>query len=204
MATGKSQRVFILIILVVMVVGTIGGFVAMMMATDSERQEYADRQKQIQEFQEKLKEQQEKMMAERKAKFAPIAKQHYPTMKEYASKPARFEKDGINELKKEDLKVGTGEEITDPSKYAAYYIGWNPDGVVFDQSIDKDSLKPPIQIKGVITGWTEGVKGMKVGGVRLVTIPSDQAYGEKGAGDKIPPNTPLKFIILAIEKPEGL
>lgn len=203
MATSTSQRVFILVILVVLVVGTIGGFIAMMIATDESRREYADQQKQIQDFQKKLKEQQEKMIAEQKKKFAPLSEKYYPVLNKYAKTPAPYDKNGVNELKTEDLKVGDGEEIQDPAKYASYYIGWDPDGKVFDQSIDGDSLKAPLVPKGVIPGWTEGIKGMKVGGVRLISIPSDKAYGEKGTNG-IAPNTPLKFIVLMIEKPEGL
>lgn len=45
------------------------------------------------------------------------------------------------------------------------------------------------------------MKGMKIGGVREVTIPSDKAYGETGQGNIIPPNTPLRFVIMAIDMP---
>jgi hypothetical protein len=45
---------------------------------------------------------------------------------------------------------------------------------------------------------------MKVGGVRELTIPSDKAYGEAGSGDKIPANTPLKFIVMVIPTPEAI
>jgi hypothetical protein len=45
------------------------------------------------------------------------------------------------------------------------------------------------------------MKGMKIGGVRELTIPSDKAYGETGSGDNIPPNTPIRFIVMAIPLP---
>jgi hypothetical protein len=45
---------------------------------------------------------------------------------------------------------------------------------------------------------------MKIGGVREITLPSDKAYGEQGSGDSIPPNTPLKFIVMAIPLPEQI
>jgi hypothetical protein len=56
----------------------------------------------------------------------------------------------------------------------------------------------------VIKGWTDGTVGMKVGGVRELTIPSDQAYGATGSGTNIPPNTPLKFVIMVIPTPETI
>ena len=57
---------------------------------------------------------------------------------------------------------------------------------------------------GLIEGWSEGLKGMKVGGIRELTIPSDKAYGAQGSvgnedsSKNIGPNTPLKFIIMLI------
>ena len=54
----------------------------------------------------------------------------------------------------------------------------------------------------VIKGWSNGVVGMKVGGVRELTIPSEQGYGATGSGASIPPNTPLKFVMMVIPTPE--
>ena len=101
---------------------------------------------------------------------------------------------------------GDGAEVKDDTKFAVYYIGWNAKGEVFDQSIADGKLKAPFAINGpantaVIQGWKEGLVGMKIGGVRELTIPADKAYGSQGQGDKIPANAPLKFVIMAIEKP---
>ena len=68
---------------------------------------------------------------------------------------------------------------------------------------DGDSLKAPFAVDGpaeaaVIEGWQKGIVGMKIGGIRELTIPSDLAYGETGSGEDIPANTPLKFIVMAI------
>jgi FKBP-type peptidyl-prolyl cis-trans isomerase len=110
----------------------------------------------------------------------------------------------VTSVQTEDLLVGTGQTVDENTQYSAYYIGWNPKGVIFDQSIKEGKLIAPIPAQGLIQGWNEGTKGMKLGGVREITIPSDKAYGEKGGGDKIPPNTPIKFLVLAIETPEQL
>jgi FKBP-type peptidyl-prolyl cis-trans isomerase len=99
-----------------------------------------------------------------------------------------------------DLVPGDGADITKDTKYQAYYIGWNPKGKTFDSSFSSDKLKAPIDTSqgSMISGWTTGVAGMKVGGVREITIPSDLAYGDKGSGDDIPPNTPIKFVVMII------
>ena len=104
--------------------------------------------------------------------------------------------------------VGDGDEVNDDTPVAMYYIGWNPTGIVFDQSINDGKLKAPRAVAdgpanaSVIEGWQKGLVGMKIGGVRELTIPSAMAYGEAGQGDDIPANTPLKFVVMAISPVE--
>lgn len=139
------------------------------------------------------------------AQTTELSDKYYATLNEYSSRPAEYDKATITELKHEDIKVGDGEEITADSSYFAYYIGWGPDGKVFDQSIDGRFLKKPLAVTpgGVIQGWSQGVEGMKVGGIRELSIPSDLAYGETGSSS-IEPNTPLKFIVMIIPEPEEI
>lgn len=205
MATRKSQRIMIIVIAIVMIVGTIGSFAVMVLSTQNDQID----SKAQQEAQAKIQEIQFEYQAQVDAQASELSKTYYPKFKEYADRPAKFDIDSVKSLKTTDLSVGDGPEITDETKFAAYYIGWNPDGVVFDQSIDGDSLKSPFTIDGlaetgVIEGWKQGLKGMKIGGVRLLEIPSDLAYGESGQGESIPPNTPLKFVVMAIERPEEI
>ena len=193
MATSKSHRIGIWIIAAVMVVGTLGGFAAMVLqpknlATDESRKNelLADYQKQV------------------NAQTTELSDKYYPEFSQFASTPAAFDAASVTELKTTDLKVGTGAEVKEGVAYAAYYIGWNPSGKVFDQSIENGKLKAPINGTGLITGWEEGVKGMKLGGIRELTIPAAKAYGETGSGENIPPNTPIKFIVMAIEQPAAI
>ena len=109
-------------------------------------------------------------------------------------------------VKKRDILVGTGRELTaEDVNYYAYYIGFCPDETIFDSSFDsKDTptrLTQPISGSGLIAGWTEGVTGMKLGGVREITIPGELAYGDKReiCGSK---NTPLRFVVLPIDTKE--
>lgn len=223
MATTKGQRIGIWVIAGTMMIGTVGGFVAMMVAPGNQAREQAELQKAqdeytaaLQEYQKKVTEQNEQYDMAINAKVAELRlnEKYAAEFSGYASRVSAFNKDEVTELKTEDLKVGDGEEIKDDSNVAMYYIGWNPTGEVFDQSIDGDKLKNPLPLDGVgtasvIEGWRKGLIGMKIGGVRELTIPAAQAYGEQGSGEKIPANTPLKFVVMAIpslgvKKPETI
>lgn len=106
---------------------------------------------------------------------------------------------GTLEIK--DLVVGKGAEAKEGDKVSVYYAGTLLDGTEFDSSkkhAPPDGGKPaPFEFTlgqgGVIKGWDLGVKGMKVGGKRRLTIPSDLAYGPRGRPPVIPPNATLKF-----------
>jgi FKBP-type peptidyl-prolyl cis-trans isomerase len=99
-----------------------------------------------------------------------------------------------NGLKYQDLKVGEGA-LAEPGMTATvHYTGWLTDGTKFDSSVDRGQ---PFQFRlgagNVIRGWDEGVRGMRVGGKRKLTIPPDLGYGAAGAGGVIPPNATLVF-----------
>jgi len=191
MATKTSQRVFIWVIAIVMTVGTLAGFIAMMIAPGNQKVD--DNQKQI------LTEQ---YQAEVQAQTDELSKQYYGEFSKYSTQPTTFIAEDITMLGMKDLKIGDGATITEGTSYSAYYIGWNPTGTVFDQSIEGAKLKKPIEGGNLIEGWNTGVIGMKIGGVREIAIPSDQAYAEKGSGANIPPNTPIKFVVMAIPTPK--
>lgn len=94
----------------------------------------------------------------------------------------------------EDLQEGTGAAAKAGDSVSVHYTGWLTDGTKFDSSHDR---KSPFSFKlgagRVIKGWDEGVAGMKVGGKRKLTIPSELGYGARGAGGVIPPNAELIF-----------
>lgn len=99
----------------------------------------------------------------------------------------------ISELKTEDTKPGTGDEVKPGATVTVDYTGaLAATGIVFESS--KDSGQPvPLSLGQVIAGWSQGIPGMKVGGERRLYIPAALAYGEKGAGASIPPNADLVF-----------
>ncbi len=100
-----------------------------------------------------------------------------------------------DELKIEDVTVGTGAEATAGKTVDVPYVGvgWSTQKQ-FDASWDRGStFSFPLGAGRVIKGWDQGVAGMKVGGKRTLVIPSELGYGSKGAGAAIPPNTTLLF-----------
>src|SRR5579885_3166477 len=100
----------------------------------------------------------------------------------------------VSSLKIEDLKVGNGAEAQPGKTVTVHYTGWLTDGKKFDSSLDRQSpFKFRLGAHQVIAGWDQGVAGMKVGGKRKLTIPPDLAYGDRGAGNVIPPKATLIF-----------
>lgn len=98
-------------------------------------------------------------------------------------------------LKYIDITVGQGPNPTPSDTVKAHYTGWLTDGTKFDSSRDRGApLEFPIGVGKVIKGWDEGLGSMKVGGRRLLIIPSGLAWGERGIpGGPIPPNAGVVF-----------
>jgi len=101
-------------------------------------------------------------------------------------------------LQFEDTVVGAGDEARAGQHVTVHYTGWlyenDQAGRKFDSSKDRnDPFVFPLGAGHVIRGWDEGVQGMKVGGVRRLTIPPQLGYGARGAGGVIPPNATLVF-----------
>jgi peptidylprolyl isomerase len=97
----------------------------------------------------------------------------------------------------EDLTVGDGPEATSGQPVEVHYVGvaWST-GRQFDASWDRgDSFGFRLGAGQVITGWDEGVAGMKLGGRRRLTIPPAKGYGAAGAGGVIGPNETLVFVV---------
>lgn len=102
-------------------------------------------------------------------------------------------------LKYIDTQVGTGEEAKKGNIVSVQYTGWlytkdGRKGAKFDSSLDRGKpITFTLGQKQVISGWDEGVAGMKVGGKRTLIIPPQLAYGSTGSGGVIPPNATLIF-----------
>lgn len=106
-----------------------------------------------------------------------------------------------NGLLIQDLVVGDGAEAKDYNKVVVNYTGKLEDGSVFDSSLNpgRSPFTFTLGAGSVIKGWDQGLKNMKVGGKRKLTIPPDLAYGTNGAGNAVPPNATLIFEVELLE-----
>jgi FKBP-type peptidyl-prolyl cis-trans isomerase FkpA len=182
MATSNSQRIGIWVIAGVLLVGTLGSFIAMMLAPTNQQIDAAEQEKQLAAYQD-----QQKAAAEERAKTVEPLEGH-------AAAP--FDAASVTELQKEVLVAGSGVEVKETDTINVSYFGWLSDGRIFDSSKVKGTNVPiDLPLTGVIAGWTEGLKGEKVGSTVKLTIPADKAYGAQASGI-IPANSPLTFIVI--------
>ena len=93
-----------------------------------------------------------------------------------------------------ELKKGEGSAAKEGDVVEVHYTGSLKDGKVFDSTLDRNQpFTFDLGTGKVIKGFDEGIAGMKVGGKRKLIIPAKLAYGERGAGNLVPPNAELTF-----------
>lgn len=202
--TSWRQRLVIIVIAVLLLGSTIATYVFIVLSGNSNTDSTNDEQI------AQLSEQYEAKQAELDEAAKPLSDKYFPTFSKYQSQIKAYNETSATNavLKTEDLLAGTGKELTDGDKdYLAYYVGWCADGTIFDSSFDnvgneseQDAtyLKSPLDpSNGLIDGWEQGIVGMKLGGVRVITMSGDLAYGETReiCGGY---NKPLKFLVMPI------
>ena len=114
---------------------------------------------------------------------------------------------GTTELQITDVVSGDGATAAAGQTVIVHYTGWlfDPDqpdnkGAKFDSSVDRgEPFSFPLGAGRVIRGWDEGFAGMQIGGKRVLVIPPNMGYGERGAGGVIPPNATLLFEVELLE-----
>ena len=109
----------------------------------------------------------------------------------------------VTELEIIEVEVGTGEEVRPGAKITAHYTGaLVKNGIIFQSSHDfGDAIT--FGLDQVIQGWTDGVPGMKIGGIRRLVIPAEQAYGSSSPSRNIPANSDLVFDIDLVAIPKN-
>ena len=114
-------------------------------------------------------------------------------------KDSMSQKGEVTKLVIDDVVIGTGETTEDGDTIVVHYAGALQGGEKFDSSYDRgEPFEFTIGEGRVIAGWEKGFLGMKVGGKRVLVIPSDMAYGNRQVGP-IPPNSTLVFTVELLE-----
>ncbi len=98
-----------------------------------------------------------------------------------------------------DLQVGTGKQLQGGETVTVNYVGWLTNGLKFDASADHGGPQQ-FALTSVITGWGEGMVGMKVCGERRLYIPAAEGYGTSGNGP-VPANAILIFDVQLVSTP---
>ena len=199
--TSWKQRVVIIVIAFLMIFSFGATYIAIIISNNNKSSSSSDNTNNAEL--EKLQEEYQAKSDEITEYATTLSGKYFDTLKGYKSEVKAYNAATANSdgLKTTDLKEGDGRELkADDTDYLAYYIGWCADESIFDSSFDDaenpTALKAPLSAAtGLIEGWNQGVIGMKLNGVREITIPGELAYGETKeiCGGK---NSPLKFVVL--------
>lgn len=198
--TSWKQRVVVIIIALLMIFSFIASYIAIVLSNNKKSSDDTANNEEMTKIQEEYQKKSDEITTYAET----LSSKYFDSFKEYKSRVKAYNATTANSdgLKTSDLKVGDGKELkADDTDYLAYYIGWCADESIFDSSFDStDSptkLKTPLSAAaGLIEGWNQGVIGMKLNGVREITIPGELAYGDSQeiCGGK---NSPLKFVVFA-------
>lgn len=196
--TPTWQRVVIWVIAIALAGGTLVGFFFMAFAAKNPSVDpgMIAQQKMITEYEKRNAEDQKKQEALQKEE-----QKSFAALSGYEKQVAKFDAKKVKKLAVKVLKEGKGATVGADSKISANYTGWTPEGLIFDSTKNKDEDATPREfaLNQVITGWTEALKNRRVGGVYLLEIPTEKAYGAAGAPPFIQPDMPLKFIVQIVD-----
>lgn len=203
--TSPRQRIVIVLIALLMLLSTFALYASIVLSSNgssSSAETSALTAEEEARYQELLAEYQDKVNAQ----ASELSSKYFDEFATFKSRVKSFNAADVTDVTWTDLKVGDGEEVNseDFVEYSAYYIGWLSDETVFDSSFD-DASKPTAlnsPLAGtteMIQGWKDGIQGMKIGGVREISIPSALGYGDQDQGS-IPANSPLRFVVMLIPR----
>jgi len=135
-----------------------------------------------------------------KARLAKMSEDNLKAGEAFLAENAKKEgvKTTASGLQYKIIKEGTGKKPTANDTVTVHYTGRLIDGTEFDSSV-KRGQPATFPVGGVIPGWTEALQMMKEGAKWELFIPANLAYGERGAGPKIQPNSVLTFDVELIK-----
>ena len=203
--TSPRQRIVIVFIALLMLLSTFALYASIVLGSNgssSSAETSALTAEEEARYQELLAEYQDKVNAQ----ASELSSKYFDEFATFKSRVKSFNAADVTDVTWTDLKVGDGEEVNseDFVEYSAYYIGWLSDETVFDSSFD-DASKPTAlnsPLAGtteMIQGWKDGIQGMKIGGIREISIPSALGYGDQDQGS-IPANSPLRFVVMLVPR----
>lgn len=203
--TSPRQRIVIVFIALLMLLSTFALYASIVLSSNgssSSAETSALTAEEEARYQELLAEYQDKVNAQ----ASELSSKYFDEFATFKSRVKSFNAADVTDVTWTDLKVGDGEEVNseDFVEYSAYYIGWLSDETVFDSSFD-DASKPTAlnsPLAGtteMIQGWKDGIQGMKIGGIREISIPSALGYGDQDQGS-IPANSPLRFVVMLVPR----
>ena len=196
--TSPKQRIFIGIIAVAMLGSMIAGYAVMILGNSNNNNNSS------QGISEEKKIQYEEAYNTTLSKFREASKADFKKFIQFKNRITAYNETTANDkgVQIKDIIVGDGKKLEEgDSNYLAYYVGWCADESIFDSSFN-DNENPTSFDKilsaslGMIEGWTTGVVGMRLNGIREITVPGSLAYKDQmeicGGYNK-----PLKFMIMA-------
>lgn len=204
--TSPKQRIVIILIAVIMLGSIIASYAAIVI--NGNKSSNATSENQIDEAKVAQYEEDYKTV---QAELTEASRDNYNTFIQYKGEIKAYNETAANEggVQTRDLLKGSGTKLAEgDNNYLAYYVGWCADESVFDSTFD--NVDDPTGFSkildastGMIEGWNLGVEGMRLGGVREMTIPGELAYGESReiCGGT---NKPLKFLVMTVANEDPL
>ena len=205
--TSPKQRIFIILIAVIMLGSIIASYAAIVINGNKSSNSTAGENQVDEAKVAQYKEDYEAAQAE----LTEASQDSYDTFIQYKGEIKAYNETAANEggVQTQDLLKGSGTKLAEgDNNYLAYYVGWCADESVFDSTFDNADNPTGFNkvldaSAGMIEGWNLGVEGMRLGGVREITIPGDLAYGDSmeicGGTNK-----PLKFLVMAVANEDPL
>lgn len=199
--TSIGQRIAIIAVAVVMLGSIIAGYAAIVINGSKDTDVASDGS-----ISEAKLARYESEYEEKKAEFQELTASDYKKFISHKDQIKEYNEASANTsgVATKDLEKGSGKELKEGDyDYLAYYVGWCADGTIFDSSLDNAADPTGFASAlnaagGLIEGWNAGVVGMKLGGIRVMTIPGELAYADQTeiCGGY---NKPLRFMVMAVE-----
>ncbi len=196
--TSPKQRIFIAAIAIIMLGSMVAGYAAMILGNSKNNANTSE-----QGISEEKKMQYEEAYNATLKEFRTASQHDFNKFIKYKNRITAYNETSANDkgVVVKDIVVGDGRELKEgDSDYLAYYVGWCADESIFDSSFN-DNENPTSFDKilsaslGMIEGWTTGIVGMRLNGIREITVPGSLAYKDQmeicGGYNK-----PLKFLIM--------